>query len=188
MTVENISWSISTKECCRPRRGLNPRPPGLQSDGASNWATEAGNQSLCCLLIESLGYCRIYWHREALVINSFSPEDQNRYHCQLCSHLVWIYSVCHFVLLFFTSTLFAIMDRLKFKVERNSEVKELILSMFQRHLIQWSGSYTVDSLDLTGKHRDSGWPNYVIAPDKRHNYRDYYFSDFSMKTYDEGSH
>ena len=43
MTVENISWSISTKECCRPRRGLNPRPPGLQSDGASNWATEAGN-------------------------------------------------------------------------------------------------------------------------------------------------
>ena len=39
MTVENISWSISTKECCRPRRGLNPRPPGLQSDGASNWAT-----------------------------------------------------------------------------------------------------------------------------------------------------
>ena len=42
MTVENISWSISTKECCRPRRGSNPRPPGLQSDGASNWATEAG--------------------------------------------------------------------------------------------------------------------------------------------------
>ena len=43
MTVENISWSISTKECCRPRRGLNPRPSGLQSDCASNWATEAGN-------------------------------------------------------------------------------------------------------------------------------------------------
>ena len=42
MTVENISWSISTKECCRPRRGLNPRPPCVQSDGASNWATEAG--------------------------------------------------------------------------------------------------------------------------------------------------
>ena len=44
MTIENISWSISTKECCRPQQGLNPRPPGLQSDGASNWATEA---SLC---------------------------------------------------------------------------------------------------------------------------------------------
>ena len=41
MTVENISWSISTKNCCRPLQGLNPQPPGLQSDGASNWATEA---------------------------------------------------------------------------------------------------------------------------------------------------
>ena len=37
----NISCSISTKECYRPRRGLNPRPPGLQSDGTSNRATEA---------------------------------------------------------------------------------------------------------------------------------------------------
>ena len=46
MTVENISWSISTKECCRPRRGLNLRPPGLQSDGASNWATKAGTVSV----------------------------------------------------------------------------------------------------------------------------------------------
>ena len=42
MTVENISRSISKKACCRPRRRLNPRPPGLQLDGASNWATEAG--------------------------------------------------------------------------------------------------------------------------------------------------
>ena len=42
MTIENISWSISTKERCRPRRGLNPGPPGLQSDGPSSGATEAG--------------------------------------------------------------------------------------------------------------------------------------------------
>ena len=42
MTIENISWSISTKECCRPRWGLNPRIPGRQLDGSSNWATEAG--------------------------------------------------------------------------------------------------------------------------------------------------
>ena len=45
MTVENILWSISTKECCRPRQGLNPRPPGLQSDGASNWATGRNSYS-----------------------------------------------------------------------------------------------------------------------------------------------
>ena len=55
MTVENISWSISMKECCRPRLGLNRRPPGLQSDGTSKWATKAGTdvtqQNLkCCLL------------------------------------------------------------------------------------------------------------------------------------------
>ena len=31
MTVENISWSISTKKCCRPRRGLNLRPPPNKS-------------------------------------------------------------------------------------------------------------------------------------------------------------
>ena len=47
MTVENISRSISTKECCRPWWGLNSWPPGLQSDGASNWATEAGGKALC---------------------------------------------------------------------------------------------------------------------------------------------
>ena len=56
MTVENISWSIPTKECCRPRRGLNPRPPGLQSDGASNWATEAG-------------YLLLFFHKVHVLLN-----------------------------------------------------------------------------------------------------------------------
>ena len=32
MTVENILWSISTKECCWPQRGSNPWPLGLQLD------------------------------------------------------------------------------------------------------------------------------------------------------------
>ena len=54
MTVENISWSISTKECCRPRRGLNPRPPGLQSEGASNWATEAGHKNMAQNFMHSI--------------------------------------------------------------------------------------------------------------------------------------
>ena len=44
---QNLAFPhISTKECCRPRQGLNPRPPGLQSDGASNWATEAGQSDV----------------------------------------------------------------------------------------------------------------------------------------------
>ena len=42
MAIENISWSISTKECCWLRWRLNPWPPGIQLDGASNWATEVG--------------------------------------------------------------------------------------------------------------------------------------------------
>ena len=87
MTVENISWSISTKECYRPRQGLNPRPPGLQVDGASNWATEASSnmrkgpvtweyvsikgcdetaftqpdQSFGCRVNRIISYCRINW-------------------------------------------------------------------------------------------------------------------------------
>ena len=62
MTVENISWSISTKECCRPQLGLKPRPPGLQSDGASNWATEAGAQNL------RSKHADITWYRHAYLI------------------------------------------------------------------------------------------------------------------------
>ena len=66
MTVENISWSISTKECCRPWRGLNPRPPGLQPVGGDvvwrisrwppwwwpswilEWNDFSNSESLCC--------------------------------------------------------------------------------------------------------------------------------------------
>ena len=32
MTIENISWSVSTKECCWTWYGSNPRPPDHQSD------------------------------------------------------------------------------------------------------------------------------------------------------------
>ena len=59
MTVENISWSISTKECCRPLWRLNPPPPGLQSDGASNWATEAS-------------YCHIYKNTIQKILHEWS--------------------------------------------------------------------------------------------------------------------
>ena len=40
ITVENISWSISTKECCRPRRELNRRPPGLLVSSQMSHPTE----------------------------------------------------------------------------------------------------------------------------------------------------
>ena len=61
MTVEYISWSISTKECCRPPRGLNPRPPGLYSDGASNWATEAGRIYVSKTLLTMTGVLYAVW-------------------------------------------------------------------------------------------------------------------------------
>ena len=60
LTIENISRSISTKECCRLRWGSNLQPPGLQSYGASNWATEAGS-----------GYTNMYPE----YLNSFTPYD-----------------------------------------------------------------------------------------------------------------
>ena len=41
------TWAVLYEPCqspiCRPQRGLNQWPPGLQLDGASNWATEARN-------------------------------------------------------------------------------------------------------------------------------------------------
>ena len=77
MTVENISWSISMKECCRLRWGLNPRPPGLQSEhwesgphseedfnGMDMWNTPVvqSRQPLTYRLMESLGLGGPKWH------------------------------------------------------------------------------------------------------------------------------
>ena len=87
MTVENISWSISTKECCRPRQGLNPRPPGLQSDGASNWATEAGTNVKCTLkcLLQYIGFnifcANTLWGYWVIHVCNFVPAF--RYICYL---------------------------------------------------------------------------------------------------------
>ena len=41
MTLENISWSISTKEWCRPG-GVEPATSWSPVGRASNWATEVG--------------------------------------------------------------------------------------------------------------------------------------------------
>ena len=79
MTVENISWSISTKECCRPRRGLNLRPPGLQSDGASNWATEAKLSGLPKGINDCLMTLRLplSGKRHATIVSAYAPTMTN---------------------------------------------------------------------------------------------------------------
>ena len=43
MTVENIFHNLHER-MLPTSAGLNPHPPGLQSDGASNWATEDGER------------------------------------------------------------------------------------------------------------------------------------------------
>ena len=66
MTIENISWSISTKECCQPRRGSNPRPSGLQSDAhpteppgpANHWS---GQQQHLLQRLQVLGAQEMQW-------------------------------------------------------------------------------------------------------------------------------
>ena len=57
MTIENISWSISTKECCRHRRGSNPRPSGLQCR-LSHWS---GQQQHFLQLLQALGAQDMQW-------------------------------------------------------------------------------------------------------------------------------
>ena len=70
MTVENISWSFSTKECCRPRRGLNPRPSGLQSNAHQTEPPRPAHTLYSILwfclrtakaLIRLCGYTGLYW-------------------------------------------------------------------------------------------------------------------------------
>ena len=56
MTVENISWSISTKECCRPGGGgFEPATSWSPVGRASNWATETG-QYYCKYKITLYGW------------------------------------------------------------------------------------------------------------------------------------
>ena len=59
MTVENISWSISMKECCRPRRGVKPTTSWSPVGHTSNWATEAGFCWLCHTLAHIVNVLKI---------------------------------------------------------------------------------------------------------------------------------
>ena len=96
MSVENISWSISTKECCRPRRGLKPRPFGLQSDGASNWTSEAGNAGAKTISPESTAYacermvclCLLFYRVKQFPHNYFARNYFQTLHQNCSSHIL----------------------------------------------------------------------------------------------------
>ena len=63
-TVENISRSISMKECCWPRRRSNLQPPGLQSS-----KTEANCYSFMCSLFPSSTFIDKYLTSLQLVLS-----------------------------------------------------------------------------------------------------------------------
>ena len=56
LTEENISWSISTKECCRNWRGSDPRSPDHQSD-----AHPTEPPRLACSGLHSLPSTQQFW-------------------------------------------------------------------------------------------------------------------------------
>ena len=56
MTVENISWSIFMKEYCRPRRGWNPRPPGLQLDAHPTEPPRPADLDLHCFQRQGISW------------------------------------------------------------------------------------------------------------------------------------
>ena len=111
MTVENISWSISTKECCRPRQGLNPPPPGLQSDGASNWATEAG---ICWLIV----CCCIRWHelwiglyRGEELLNFITCPRTSKWSKSTCPTKIYLPENCHFFLISLSEKTYVFLEK-----------------------------------------------------------------------------
>ena len=91
MIVENISWSISTKECCRPRLGLNPWPSGLQLDGTSNSATEASKWFCTKLVIECSDQTEFWTHIDTGFTLFATHLDTSTGSKQTCSNLVQVW-------------------------------------------------------------------------------------------------
>ena len=92
MTVENISWSISTKECCQPRRGSNPRPPGLQSDAHPTAPPRPAYQELvCCVYSLELPH----WGNSNGYIQQtiISGKHCRLTKCHILQHLIRVYIV-----------------------------------------------------------------------------------------------
>ena len=86
MTVENISWSISTKECCRPRRGSNLRPHGLQSDVHPTEPPRPASLDLISLYNGFLWYINDR-HSNSICARSSSlrPQYMYLYFCTCCT-------------------------------------------------------------------------------------------------------
>ena len=59
MPVENISWSISRKECGRPRRKIESATSCSPVERASNWATNIIDRSVVCFCL--FEFCS-FWH------------------------------------------------------------------------------------------------------------------------------
>ena len=90
MTVENISWSISTKECCQPRWGVEP---------ATSWSPVGRRIQLS--------------HRGRLFRRIFDLQNGHKINAKLLSNITkwdnakaessYLYETCHLVL-FYIST------------------------------------------------------------------------------------
>ena len=87
MTVENISWLISMKECCRTRRGWNQRPPDLQSDAHPTEPLRWNVKDLRCP--NRLRQAKQY-HRVLCKVSRFRSSCACvKYHLGLCSLLIY---------------------------------------------------------------------------------------------------
>ena len=103
MTVENISWSISTKECCRPRRGwtrdllvsnrtAHPTEPPRPALSVADWTTDIRARQLWWWCLSAGFALRMFLLGFADLFASFSlaPFLMRPRHfarsCAICSH------------------------------------------------------------------------------------------------------
>ena len=124
MTIENISWPISTKECCRTWQGSNLWPPDHQSDTHPTEPPRLADQTApsraiwsgstlfaCAILSETLVYkiLDIYhcssnsrvivlkFHKPSFLTNWYMKQCRPRPDCSFrsSSSLIRSYTFCH---------------------------------------------------------------------------------------------
>ena len=94
MTVENISWSIATKEYRWTRKGLNPRSPGHQSDAHPTEPPKPARwfpmETICMKCINS-----VFWKKEEekhIISLSSAELAQRAVRLSILVHYIWPYS------------------------------------------------------------------------------------------------